>query len=326
MKLKLTARIWVSHCNMLLSAALYYSHKHRQPITIQCVHHANFPKGCLVLEVNGKRAFLDYKDSYELEPMGLQMDMYGKRSLTHDDAAKGIFPLGFHFNYSFGLHRLLWKKGFLHKQNKIEIIRSVDLFRLTNMSHFDMQVPHLFARPTDNGGRVIFYTRLWDPARNPDPKVKELRCRLNEVRIKAVRTLRKMDNTSSGIFPDAYAQRICPDLLVPVRETTKRKYMANLHSADIGIDGLIGSPGWKIGEYVACSKGVISNAIESVIPGFTADINYLLFDDPATIPDLVMQLRRKKNYRYMQEANWCYCLEYLHPDVYFQRILEHLLH
>jgi hypothetical protein len=312
---------------MLLSAALYYAHKNRLPITIQCSPQARIPANAFVLEVDGKRAFLDYNDDYELRPIGLQMDMYGKRSLTMSDAAEGIVPLGFHFNYSFGLHRLLWKKGFFHSRNRVEILRSLDWLRITNMSHLDMRVPHLFSPPADHGGKVIFYTRLWDPSRGTDQEERKRRHHMNEMRIQIVRTLRRMENNVSGIFPDTFARHTCPELLVPEEETTKQNYLSKLRSADIGIanEGLKGSPGWKIGEYVVGSKCIISTAVAPLIPAFDTEVNYLVFDDPNEIPEIVMQLRKGKKYLRMGEKNWQYCLKYLHPDVYFERILRHLV-
>ena len=150
---------------------------------------------------------------------------------------------------------------------------------------------------------------------------------MNETRIEAVRALRRMENTVAGIIPDEFSQRTCPDLLLAKEQSSSKVFGEELRRSDIGIvnEGLRGSPGWKIGEYVAASKAVLSNAIESVVPGFELHTHYLRFDDPREIPDLVSKLRSTKDYRAMQAANWEYTRAYLHPERYLPRILERLL-
>ena len=326
MSITLTVGTWISHDNMLLSAARFYEKRSGRRLAIRCDRNAGLPLATFLLEADGRRAFLDYNDRFELEPFGADADLYAKRSLRPEDEGRGIFPLGFHFNYSFDLHRLLLRPGFAAPANRTEIARAVDAFGLTGWSHFSRRIDHMFVPPSDHGGRALFHARLWDPSRNRDPEEQDRRRRMNEIRLEAVRSLRKMENTVAGIIPDDYSRRTCPELLLAADQATSKVFGAELRRSDIGIvnEGLRGSPGWKIGEYVAGSKAVLSNSIESVVPGFESGTHYLRFDDPREIPDLVSGLRATKDYRRMQLANWEYTRAYLHPERYFARILERL--
>lgn len=315
---------WVSHSNLLLSAALYFEDRHRERVEFRCATDGP-PNATLVVEANGKRALCDYNDTYQREASD-GIDLYAKRSLTAEDVARGVWPLGFHFNYAYSLHRLLRRPGFVARRNAIEIQRALDVLQLSTGSHFARRIEQWFRPPEDHGGRAIFYTRLWDPDRNRDPDEKERRRKMNRVRIDAVRALRAMPNTAAGIYPTPDAISACPDLVLTHAEMRSKAYGEVLRGADIGIanEGLKGSPGWKIGEYVAGSKAIVTNAIECVIPDFERGRHYAEFDDVAAVPDLVADLRRNHGYRAMQEANWEYTRRYLHPDVYFERLLTRL--
>ena len=303
---------------------MYFAEKTGRRVDFRCNASSRLPLATFELQVAGRRAFLDYNDRFELEPIGLEMDRYFKRSLTPADVNNGIRPLGFHFNYSHRLYRLLREPGFARRSNRVEIARAIDVFAWTAWSHFARRVDEMFTPPEDHGGRVLFYTRLWEPDRSRDPEEQERRRRMNDVRIQAVRVLRTMGNTDVGIMSSAFARAACPDLLLSRKHTQSKEYGRLLRGADIGIanEGLRGSPGWKIGEYVAGSKAVISNTITTVIPEFLPDRNYLLFEDPLAIPELVATLRRGKRYRELQHANWEYCRRHLHPDGYFERIVS----
>lgn len=317
---------WVSHSNMLLSAALYFEWKRGERVDIRRVDHDVPPTNTFVVEQDGRRAFCDYNDTFELLPAGANVDVYAKRSVTEGDVARGVWPLGFHFNYAWSLHRLLRRPGVLARANYTEIVRALDVLQWTTGSHFARRIDQWFTPPRDHGGRAIFFTRLWAPERNRDPEEKERRRKMNRVRIEAVRAMRAMPDTAAGIYPTPDAVAECPDLVLTEAEMRSKAYGEALRSADIGIanEGLKGSPGWKIGEYVAGSKAIVTNPIAGVIPGFERERHYIEFDDPRAVPDLVADLRRGRRYRAIQEANWEYCRTYLHPDVYFERILARL--
>jgi hypothetical protein len=274
--------------------------------------------------VDGRRVFFDYNDGYDILEEGLACDIYYKRSLLGSAQSARVLPLGLHFNYSYFLARLLLRRGFFSNRNMIEVLLSADFFRLSNMSHFDMRVSDVFGAPSGFGGRVIFFTRLWDPSRNADSEEKERRERMNKTRIELVRALRRGGHALSGIYPDEYAKQVCPDVLLDKSQTTKMNYMRALRSSDIGIanEGLKGAPGWKIGEYASGAKAIITNQICSVVPGFREGENYLNFDDPKSVPDLIEELRTRARYRQMQEANFEYSNSRLHPKTYLRCLLS----
>jgi hypothetical protein len=159
---------------------------------------------------------------------------------------------------------------------------------------------------------VVYLTRLWDPKqglRHAAPA----RERLNEGRIALIRTLRERlgERFIGGVERDAYASAQCPDCIAD--DTAKGQYLAVMKKNLVGVAsrGLHRSTGWKIAEYVAAARCIVSDRLpDGAIPGFVAGRNYLpyetpeeaasacerLLDDPSTAQEM-----RNQNERYYRE-------------------------
>jgi hypothetical protein len=80
--------------------------------------------------------------------------------------------------------------------------------------------------------------------------------------------------------------------------------------------GLHGSIGWKMGEYVAASRAIVTEIMRYEVPGdYTEGRHFLSFDTPAQclahIDSLVDDETRRRE---MMRANHDYYQEWLRPD------------
>ena len=80
--------------------------------------------------------------------------------------------------------------------------------------------------------------------------------------------------------------------------------------------GLNGSNGWKLGEYVALSKAVISEPLVFQVTGdFAKEKNYLEFTDPEKLVTAATRLFDDKTLRLaLMINNYRYYQAYLRPD------------
>lgn len=183
-----------------------------------------------------------------------------------------------------------------------------------------------------NAPKIIFMTRLWDPDEIKldgvqDPELLEYRKymiwerkKINHDRIEIVRTLRKKygKNFIGGIQDSAFAEKECPDLIIPKALTRKKTYLTAMKRADIciGSMGLHRSTGWKTGEYVAASRAIVAERLCYDVPGdFQEGRNYLPFD---TVEECLSHIDRLCNdpeaIFAMKRANEEYYRDYLRPE------------
>jgi hypothetical protein len=99
---------------------------------------------------------------------------------------------------------------------------------------------------------------------------------------------------------------------------SKKTYLSLMHGSSICIatTGLEGSVGWKLGEYVAAAKAIVSEPLRSVQPGdFRPGRNYLEFRTPEQCVDAVQRLVDDPAHRLdMMRKNAAYYAAYVRPD------------
>ncbi|HEY1196411.1 hypothetical protein, partial [Flavobacterium sp.] len=181
---------------------------------------------------------------------------------------------------------------------------------------------------SDNNGKIIFHTRLWNPDNHMDLGEKQRRQVQNEFRIEACRIIKSnFKNSSVGLFSDSLSQKVAPDLLLDSKKTSKKEYFHSLLKADIGIadDGLKDTPGWKIGEYLLFGKSVISTPLNVVIENFNEHVNYEKLTGRNAyqeLPDKIENLLSGKKYLEMGHNNLIWSDLNLHPKNYIKRVLS----
>jgi hypothetical protein len=118
--------------------------------------------------------------------------------------------------------------------------------------------------------------------------------------------------------PSEYARKHYPDCTLDGSLTRKGKYLALVKQSDICIAsmGLHGSNGWKLAEYVAASKAIVSEHLRYEVPGnFSPQRNYLPFDRPEECVRNVGELIANERLAYrLKVNNYEYYHTFVRPD------------
>jgi hypothetical protein len=331
MKIKIPA--WTSHYNQILYSLLIFTENNN--IKLEIIHDKTIPLNGCVLQFDNFDFFLDYSDNSDFLSNTQSFDYYLKRSLKIEDKTENILPLNFQVNFSYKPLNLIKKMPFSilkDAKSRIEIIRALDFSSiLSNDSHYAKTIDKILTDDTkktvNSSPKIIFMTRLWDPARNGDPMEKKRRNAQNNFRINACRIIKKeFPNSTVGLYPDYYAKNVAKDILLDISNTSKRKYLNLLKNSEIAIadDGLKDTPGWKIGEYIMTSKAIITTPINTLVENFKENINYLSTMDRENfeiIPDLINSLLDNNKYIQMQKDNRMWYENHLDPNNYIGKIL-----
>jgi hypothetical protein len=295
--------------------------------------------------VNGSiRLYYDTHDAPEIdEQAAAACDLYFKRSFSpemipHSLGAK-VRPLGLNYAvYPDGFDRFELQRALVGLSSARE--RIVLLARLSARA-FDMRVVSQGYRPTvmamhaeprpSDAPRVLFMARAWDPADQPDRErpQQEERAEINETRARCVVMLRKEFGAAftGGFKHTPYAlEHYRHVLLDDPALASKKRYLGLLasHPICVATTGLHGSIGWKLGEYVAFSKAVVSERLSYSVPGnLTAGRHYLEFRTAEECVDAAVTLFKDHELRRtMMRANHEYYEEFLRPDRMIARTLE----
>ena len=296
--------------------------------------------GVFVVLNDTKVLFYDLSDASSLRIDVLEnVDYYFKRSYVSaaiPDRFKAIvYPLGLNYEVYTGrlisneIARFLLRKtafdncpvGFIKRVAKLASISFLPT--IANMC----SPPVATQEP-----RVLFMARAWDPENEPpglSAEVKAERKQINEMRACCIELLRKeLGSYFCGGFVqtkyalDNYKRLILENAWI----SGKKNYLSVLRQFPICIatTGLHGSIGWKMAEYVAFSKAIVSEVLNCGVPcGFVKDKNYLEFDTPELCLQQAKKLledseRRQK----MMVDNWEYHKAHLVPDKLVLRTLD----
>ena len=249
----------------------------------------------------------------------LHADFYFKRSFTH--AFSDFFSTQ-HSRYPLGLNYDLTPSSILTgscAEHTKELLRKLWVKKIMGKNafmHEDFECsPNLSKSP-----KILFNVRLWDPTKESSLLVKQDYESVNNARIMLIRTCKKEfgDIFSGGVEPSPYSKHVCKDLLLSPQEAKRNRYLDRVKNHDIGIatTGLHGSIGWKFGEYVAASRAIVSEPLNTVLPGnFAAGKNYLAF---TTADELIGRidylLTHKEEMLAMMQNNYRYYHSFLRPD------------
>jgi hypothetical protein len=314
---------------------------------------ANYEAGIMtrpILKVVVNEAFLviyDVADDGEIAQHELDAcDFYFKRSYQPQqarhlqDSAK-LHPLGLNYPvYGSGdgaWRRAYWSlltdQSFTKKPFLLQFIRNnawmARLLR-TNGGRVNCAIANFEDLPRyTETPRIIFYTRAWQPANVGNPALIEERHYINKTRAACIRWLRQEFGEAfyGGFEPGVYAQEHFPDCVVTdARQTRKKRYLETLRAASIGIAtvGLQGSNGWKLAEYVAGAKAILSEKLVNEVPGnFLPGQNYLEFTTPEECVTAAHKLMSDPVLLYqMQCRNYAYYQINLRPDILIWNTLQ----
>jgi len=292
----------------------------------------------------------DLQDSPEigLKEAISQVDYYFKRSLekqTISDLSaqeqKKLQPFGLNFQVLDSSFFDLLQRSLLEyiskpynifsKKNRFHILNTIDMFRslFSNsgmlLSSYDFDELESYAK-----GYVLFQCRLWDP----DTTLAENRAdtvKINESRCALIIELKHElgDRFKGGIQPTDYARKVCPELITEF-PSKRRSYLKLVQQASIVINskGLLNSNGWKLGEYIALNKVIVSEAIETRLRGnFLKSEAYLKCNkNEDFIRKIKLLLIDKERLKKVENSTQQYYSNYLRADALMSSIISDVIY
>ena len=194
-----------------------------------------------------------------------------------------VYPLGLNYNVQPDKNMFLYtetlrdKIKYLTKTNKfLKGISKKSFFYAKDFEYYPV-------KPKQN--RILFLTRLWSPEEARSERSREFRTQLNTTRINCIEACKKSygDLFTGGLFMESYAKKNYPSMLMPGSLTNKAGFLQTVkdHSICITTTGLHNSIGWKLAEYVAASRAIVTEPLNFGLPGnFSRGSNYFEFETP----------------------------------------------
>ena len=293
----------------------------------------------IILDINNKikKIYIDFHDSNHIMQKQYDWcDVYGKINLRSEDLHRSkIIPIGPNFGVRFTniadtLHLMIknylsmtergWKPGFLsYVQSYI-----YPFYRRKNLDKY-------LVSPKEDKDYIFALSTLWYDEKTD--------ISTNMFRANYSRLCKKlMPSFEGGLFMiDDPAQtksfpkyeeyrKIYSDLItekrIPMKEyidkTAKSAFVFNTPSVQ-------GCHGWKLGEYLAMGKAIISTPLENVMPGnFREGHEYICVKSNEELEQAIIYLRDHPEERLKLKSNAKqYFDTYLRPDIIIKRLTEH---
>jgi hypothetical protein len=200
------------------------------------------------------------------------------------------------------------------------IKRAVDLSRRTTTPQLPLYIDEFEVSPDRPAELKIFYrTRVYGPSDAPDSFRAGRMNEVNEIRVGTIRSLKAHfgERFSGGLRFSAYAQATYPDCLDP-SDRGLRGHVAEANTCLINVNtaGLHDSTSWKIPEYMAGSRCIVSEPMLYRTPvSLVEGTHYLPFSSAdECIAACDRLLSNPELARAMRAANFAYYRAYVRPD------------
>ena len=313
----------------------YQFYNYLQPA--QALEALAWPPNLLVRLNDSKLLLFDMNDNNELwqEDLG-KVDFYFKRGFSAQEvgpelAYKKVFPFGLNYMVYerhpgwFSLRRVPLEKTI--SQMIKSGIRTLGWLNWCSARNYRAHVGNLYAEPDPAlPARVIFMTRLWDPAKYRGAG-REITEAINEMRAACIRQLRQEfgPRFMGGLAPGGYMPpRFADCRLKEASQSYQGNYLRLLKQYPIAVasTGLANSTGFKFAEYLAFSRAIVAEKLHYEAPGLEAGKHYLEFSNAEQCVEAVSTLMNDELLRFkMMEQAHAYYQEYLRPDVAVRRAL-----
>ncbi len=331
----------LAHFNQIYTGFRLLERRKLINLSYKIVTDDELPLNILKVNINDKKVYFDMTDHSRINQKIYDLsDYYFKRTLLKTDVSKlsKVKPLGFNYSVYTGNYKLAQVallNGHFDLFAKYLVRYSGFLSKILNAndSIYTSNYKHLERKPLNQeDGKIIFFTRLWDPDNTTNTLKKDERVILNQERITLINILRKefKEHFIGGLYDDEVSKKYAPELIVDKALVQKKSYLANLKQSSIGIAnvGLEGSIGWKFAEYVTHSMAIVSNPIaQYIVQGdFESGKNYLSYTDVDTCVNQVTKLMEDTALRHeMMQNNYAYYQQYMQPEMMFKNILNVVL-
>jgi len=293
------------------------------------------------------KVFFDMRDDGGLaEAVVAESDIYFKRSYREADIPQRwhakVRPWGLNTEVHLDARdwarlppqsrppRPAWPRRLMHRWNAAVPIPALAVDR----SAFCLPTDAMLRSdpPVELPPRVLFMTRVWDPDDNGGwtlpPQQRAQWLTMNQMRELIILKLRAELGPAftGGLERSDYALRQHAAAVLDDRTLSKKlHYLRTLRQHPICITsiGLHHSNGWKLAEYLAMSRAIVTERLHYHVPyGLAAGTHYLDYEDPQTCVDRVLQLVGDAALRSrLMDAAQAWYAEYGAPD----RLMFHAL-
>jgi hypothetical protein len=291
--------------------------------------------------VEGKlRLHFDNHDSQEIALGELEgCDFYFKRSYLPtvvnslpESQRRKVLPLGLNYRVlpdvvdSFAMRRALSMMGF----SRATLSAFKKALDTGNRLGFEPRLSQMESTPDPQAApNVLFLVAAYDPHDDPSRSREKIedRTSINETRASCLRLLREAlgPRFTGGFSRSRFTLERYPDLVIPPESTSQESYLRTLRSFPICVasTGLHGSTGWKLAEYVAFSKAILSERLVYGTPGsFEPGRNYIEFTSPEECLNGAVRLIEDAALRHeIMHNNAAYYQAYLRPDALVRNAL-----
>lgn len=263
-------------------------------------------------------------------------DVYFKRSYyapdvegLEPDLERKVLPFGLNYPCRTAestwriLSRILPGSAWAMLQSPLGALREIwraDLYAFLNSPPVSA-----FAQPPDHPVErsVHFQSRIWEDWQLGPDCAEEV----NRPRIELTRLLKQEFGASfqGGIVPSRYSRQQCPrDLSQEPKQrsiyvTRSKPLMIGIHTR-----GLHHSIGFKLAEYLASSKCIVTEPLRNELPTpLVANQNYLEYSSPQECIERCRQILRDDHLASrMRKNNWEYYQKEVRPDRHIANCLE----
>lgn len=260
-------------------------------------------------------------DIEKVKEYARKADFYFKRSFNDEynqqyDFAPRIYPLGLNYHVTTKdniLDKPLDDSLLNRGKWLLKEIQGKNLHQNFYVEKFEDAPRQTNLEPT-----ILFTTRTWS-GEGDKLDVEETRY-IDEMRAEIIRRLRKEfgNNFVGGFTAREYAKKNFPDCILDESVTNRINFMNLVKQSDICIStmGLWESNGWKLGEYVAASKAIVSERLRYSVTGdFLPEKNYLEFTSADQCIEQTVRLANDKELMFqMKTNNHDYYKSFLRPD------------
>lgn len=254
------------------------------------------------------------------------VDYYFKRSFHpkmedyKPDGCK-VFPLGFNYNIHPDENLLHLTdtpydkfKYFIKTNSQLKKIFNKRFYYAKDFEYYPIK---------NNRDKILFLTRVWNPkgvdvASDDDRAHRE---RINEQRVRYLDVCKKIygDRFTGGLWCDDFSAKHYGHYALPFNQTSKSTFIKRVkeHTICIATTGLYNSIGWKMGEYIAASRAIVSEPLLFEVPGnFQENQNYFEFEnEDHLLQKIDLLLNNKELLVQTMKNNYHYYNNYLKPDI-----------
>ena len=264
-----------------------------------------------------------------------EVDFYFKRSYKSSlknfvAPSCSYLPLG--FNYNVVPDRKLIKDSIPYTLGRLtepkKVYRDILNYRVEHLCASDYEYSPILNKED----KILFLCRLWEFEMYNDAPIFQAQIEeINASRIASIKACKEAfgDRFIGGVYDNSTSHKYAPDLIVSNEYTHKLKFLELVRKSNIciGTTGLHNSIGWKMGEYVAASRAIISEPLQYELPGnFEEGTNYLKFENTDELVNKIEHLLTdRKKLQEMMISNYEYYKAYLKPDKMILNSLQQVL-